>query len=242
MKQINKSETRVVLLGFCYGAVPIVAEVAFEALNCNRFDIVKNIEVKELNLPYKHKGFQFNVFNDYSFDFKTVKDNVVFGVSTPHIKYVLYQYFNRLHNIDKSRFASLIHPSAYFSMSAIHEEGLLLEPLSVVSVFSKIGFGVTIKRNCSVGHHVVIEDYVSIHPGVNISSNVRIGKGVTLGTGTSVIDYVDIGENSFIGSGSVITKSIPDGVVAYGNPCRVVRNNDTWTKVDEQLKVLGVIT
>ena len=52
---------------------------------------------------------------------------------------------------------------------------------------------------------------------------VHIGRNVWLGAGVIVLPGVNIGDNSVIGAGSVVTKDIPANVVAYGNPCRVVR-------------------
>jgi maltose O-acetyltransferase len=48
-----------------------------------------------------------------------------------------------------------------------------------------------------------------------------IGDGTTLGSGTVVRDGVNIGKGCFIGMGSVVTKDIPDGMMAFGNPCKV---------------------
>ena len=52
---------------------------------------------------------------------------------------------------------------------------------------------------------------------------VTIGDNVWLGGNTVVCPGVHIGSNTVIGSGSVVTKDIPDWVVAAGNPCRVLR-------------------
>lgn len=52
---------------------------------------------------------------------------------------------------------------------------------------------------------------------------VVIKNNVWLGAGVTVCPGVTIGENTVIGAGSVVTKSIPDNVVAAGNPCRVIR-------------------
>ena len=52
---------------------------------------------------------------------------------------------------------------------------------------------------------------------------VHIGKNCWLGAGVLVMPGVSIGEGSVIGAGSVVTKDIPAGVVAVGNPCRVLR-------------------
>lgn len=52
---------------------------------------------------------------------------------------------------------------------------------------------------------------------------VYIGKNCWLGAGVIVLPGVHIGDNTVIGAGSVVTKDIPAGVVAVGNPCRVLR-------------------
>ncbi len=53
---------------------------------------------------------------------------------------------------------------------------------------------------------------------------VRIGNRVWIGAGSIILPGVTIGDNSVVGAGSVVTKDIPSGVVAVGNPCRVMRN------------------
>lgn len=52
---------------------------------------------------------------------------------------------------------------------------------------------------------------------------IHIGNRVWIGAGSVVLPGITIGDNSVIGAGSVVTKDIPAGVVAVGNPCRVIR-------------------
>lgn len=59
--------------------------------------------------------------------------------------------------------------------------------------------------------------------GYQYNMPVRIGKNCWLGAGVIVMPGVTIGDNSVIGAGSIVTRDIPSGVVAYGNPCRVIR-------------------
>ena len=59
--------------------------------------------------------------------------------------------------------------------------------------------------------------------GLQYNMPVRIGKNCWLGAGVIVMPGVTIGDNTVIGAGSVVTKDIPAGVVAVGNPCRVLR-------------------
>lgn len=52
---------------------------------------------------------------------------------------------------------------------------------------------------------------------------VRIGRSCWLGAGVIVLPGVTIGDNTVVGAGSVVTRDLPAGVVAAGNPCRVLR-------------------
>lgn len=86
-----------------------------------------------------------------------------------------------------------------------------------------------------IGHHVMIAPNVTItatghpvHPelrknGTQFSIPVRIEDDVWIGANVVILPGVTIGKNSVIGAGSVVTKNIPENVVAVGNPCRVLR-------------------
>ena len=91
---------------------------------------------------------------------------------------------------------------------------------------------------------VNIGDNVFLAPGVHIYTDahpleaeirnslleygkpVTIGNSVWLGGGVIVLLGITIGDGSVIGAGSVVTKDVPSGVVAVGNPCRVIRKID----------------
>lgn len=67
--------------------------------------------------------------------------------------------------------------------------------------------------------------------GLQYNMPVRIGKNCWLGAGVIVLPGVTIGDNTVIGAGSVVTKDIPSGVVAVGNPCRVLREVGEHDKI-----------
>ena len=79
------------------------------------------------------------------------------------------------------------------------------------------------------GPHVSI--YTAGHPlsaevrnlELEYARAVKIGDSVWIGAGVTVFPGVTIGNNAVIGAGSVVNREIPDGVVAAGNPCRVIR-------------------
>ena len=59
--------------------------------------------------------------------------------------------------------------------------------------------------------------------GLQYNLPVHIGRNCWLGAGVIVMPGVTIGDNTVIGAGSIVTKDVPSGVVAVGNPCRVLR-------------------
>ncbi len=59
--------------------------------------------------------------------------------------------------------------------------------------------------------------------GYQFNMPVKIGKNCWLGAGVVVLPGVTVGDNTIIGAGSIVTKDIPSGVIAVGNPCRVLR-------------------
>ena len=109
--------------------------------------------------------------------------------------------------------------------------------------------------------HIYIGDYTLLGPNVVIATAghpilpelrekafqynapVHIGRNCWLGAGVIVLPGVTIGDNSVIGAGAVVTKDIPAGVIAVGNPCRVLRkiderDHETYfkgRKIDEEL-------
>lgn len=98
-------------------------------------------------------------------------------------------------------------------------------------------YNLVIVDDCDVyiGNHVMFAPNVTLtatgHPlapgprrkGAQFSLPIRIGDDVWIGANTSVMPGVTIGNNVVIGAGSVVTHDIPDNVVAFGSPCRVIR-------------------
>ena len=90
---------------------------------------------------------------------------------------------------------------------------------------------VKIGDNCQFAPNVSI--YTAGHPLHPVARNslyeygieVTVGDNVWIGGNTVIMPGVHIGSNTVIGAGSVVTKDIPDWVVAAGNPCRVIRES-----------------
>ena len=106
-------------------------------------------------------------------------------------------------------------------------------------------FGKNIYANfnltCVDDTHIYVGDYTMFGPNVTIASAghpicpelrekgyqynmaVHIGRNCWIGAGVIIVPGITIGDNVVIGSGSIVTKDIPDNVIAVGNPCKVLR-------------------
>ncbi len=73
----------------------------------------------------------------------------------------------------------------------------------------------------SAGTHPIHPELRSKQAQYNIP--IHIGNNVWIGANSVILPGVNIGDNSVIGAGSIVTKDIPSNVVAVGNPCRVLR-------------------
>ena len=152
----------------------------------------------------------------------------------------LYAY-NNMHPLERDARRAAIRDL----LGAVGRDCTVEQPL-----FCTYGYNVTLGDNCflnvncklmdsgkiTIGNNVFIAPNVCLiteeHAmdveqrlaGLEYAHPVTIGDNVWLCTGVLVLPGVTIGENSAIGAGSVVTKSVPPGVVAAGVPCRVMRN------------------
>ena len=87
---------------------------------------------------------------------------------------------------------------------------------------TRLGDGVTVGSQCTVGHDDDIRDNALVSSHSMLGGHVFMGKNSVVAIGVIVRNRIKIGPGSFIGMGSVVVKDIPKNVIAYGNPCRVI--------------------
>lgn len=106
---------------------------------------------------------------------------------------------------------------------------------TVVDYGCRIGNRVKIHANCYVAQYTDIGDDAFMAPGVTIANDLypgqrasaevksgpTIGQGAQLGVNVTVLPFVVIGEGCLVGAGSVVTRDLPAGSVAFGNPATV---------------------
>lgn len=103
------------------------------------------------------------------------------------------------------------------------------------NVYANFGLTLVDDGDIYVGDNVVFGPHVTLatagHPvlpelrekGMQFNQPIRIGRNVWIGAGAIVLPGVTIGDGTVVGAGSVVTKDLPENVVAVGNPCRILR-------------------
>lgn len=116
-------------------------------------------------------------------------------------------------------FTSYISPNCTNYASSIGKNCFILEN-NTLQPFTTIGDNVILWSGNHIGHHSIIEDNVFFTSHVVMSGHCHIKNKAFLGVNSTLRDGITIGENSIIGMGSLVTKSVPDNETWIGSPAK----------------------
>lgn len=94
-----------------------------------------------------------------------------------------------------------------------------------------------IAQNVIIGHDSILNNKCRIMNGCTLNGYVEIGSLSMIGARSVIRERIKIGKNVIIGQSSNVTKNVPDNVIAYGNPCKIIKKNNTDIKY--MLKMVG---
>lgn len=134
-------------------------------------------------------------------------------------------------------YAKAIHTQSIISPSAVIGDGTVVMQGAIIQSDTKIGNHCIINTGASVDHECIIGDFVHISPHVTLCGNVHVGEGTWIGAGATVISGIRIGRWCTIGAGSVVIRDLPDGAVAYGNPCKIKKHD--MQSIDNKQQIGG---
>jgi sugar O-acyltransferase (sialic acid O-acetyltransferase NeuD family) len=123
---------------------------------------------------------------------------------------------------------TLVHPSCHRSRWIEIGDGTVICAGSSLTTNIVLGRHVQINLHCTVGHDVVLADFVTLAPGVHVSGYVEIDPGAYLGTGACIIngssaDVLRIGADAVVGAGAVVTRDVAPGTTVVGVPAKALR-------------------
>lgn len=151
------------------------------------------------------------------------KINVVVAIGSPDIKRKIVE---KLINPNIS-FPTLIHPSVLIGSEFVSiGKGCIICAGNIITCNIEIKDFVILNLMCTVGHDTTIHSYASFMPSVNISGEVVIHEEVYVGTGAKIINQLEIGKQTIVGAGAVVSKSLPERCTAVGIPAKPFKFHD----------------
>jgi sugar O-acyltransferase (sialic acid O-acetyltransferase NeuD family) len=150
----------------------------------------------------------------------TIGDNFVRYKVVKHIKSVIPNF----------RFVKAVHPFTSIARDVRIGDGSVLMAGVIINSSSNVGKHCFLATKASLDHDGWMDDFSSLAPGVTTGGNVRIGEFSTVSIGANVKHGITIGKHTVIGAGATVVKNISSYVVAYGTPCRTVRERKKGEK------------
>ena len=141
--------------------------------------------------------------------------------------YVAEEIKKRVPNFN---FVNGIHPSVIIGKNVkigcgiIAMAGCIFNPASHIGDFTFFATGAQVEHNC------YIDDFASISAGSVTGGYVKLGKYSAIALGVTILDRIEIGENTVVGSGSLVLKNLPSDVLAYGNPAKIIKTRQKGKK------------
>lgn len=204
---------------YIIGASGFGREVAWLIEELDEFNVIgfvddnKEIQDKKINDIPVVGGISFLI------DQKE-ETNVVIAIGNPTIRYKIYEQLKENKNI---KFPNIIAKDVRLSNTNEMGMGNIICTQSILTVNITLGNFNHINLDCTVGHDVILHDFVTVYPSVNISGNVEVGNYSELGTGTKIIQGKSVTENVIIGAGSVVIKDLIEKGTYVGPPVRKVK-------------------
>ncbi len=153
------------------------------------------------------------------------------GVISIGDNWVRYKVSEQIYSqVNNFKFVNAIHPSVIIGNDVSIGKGVVAMAGCIFNPKSDIGNFCFFATGAQIEHDCIIQDYASVSAGSITGGHVNVGKFSAVTLGVTIFDRVKIGENTVVGSGSLVTKDLPDNVLAYGNPCKIIRGRNESEK------------
>lgn len=132
--------------------------------------------------------------------------------------------------VPEFRFVNAIHPSVIIGKNVSIGMGVVMMAGCIINPNSKIGDFTFFATGAQVEHDNRIMEFASVSAGSITGGKVVIEPFAAITLGVIIADRLTIGENTVVGSGSLVLKDLPPNVLAYGRPAAIIRTR----KIDEK--------
>jgi sugar O-acyltransferase (sialic acid O-acetyltransferase NeuD family) len=123
-------------------------------------------------------------------------------------------------------FLTAVHPSAQIGAGVEIGRGTVVMAGAVINPGCSVGDFCIVNTRASLDHDSVMGDFSSLAPAAVTGGNVQIGAFSVVAIGAIVAHAVRVGEHTVIGAGATVLRDVPDRVVAYGTPARIIRERE----------------
>jgi len=146
------------------------------------------------------------------------------GIITIGDNWIRYYISKQIKSLIKDfEFVNAIHPSVIIGNNVKIGTGVVAMAGVIINPMAKIGNHTFFATGSQIEHDCTIEDFASVSAGSILGGYVHIKKYSAITLNVTILDRVTIGENSVIGSGSLVLKDVPNNILAYGNPSKNIR-------------------
>lgn len=142
-------------------------------------------------------------------------ERFVMAIANPKIK---EEVTTRLEE-QGAQFVSIIHPTAIIGSFNHIGRGIVVYPYAKITVNTTIGNFVSLLGS-NIGHDATIGDYTTISGMCAINGHSIVGKRVFIGGHAVIAPSKKVGDDAYVGSGSVVVTNVRAGYKVFGNPAK----------------------
>lgn len=142
--------------------------------------------------------------------------DAIFAIGYPHHKPGILEKYAHC----ELNWITYIHPAAVVSPFATIGVGCTIAPFAVIAGDCCLSDFVHCGSHAALGHDVQVDAYSSIMPQACIAGGAHLGRQSLVAIGAKILPDMQVGEMSRVSAGAIVTKNIPEKVIAFGNPVK----------------------
>jgi sugar O-acyltransferase (sialic acid O-acetyltransferase NeuD family) len=209
---------RIVVIG-CSGHARVVVDILEKESRCNVVGLLDSSKPAGTEvLGYRVVGSDDDLPALFS---AKICEGVIVAIGDNWVRSRMVQRIRE--SVPEIRFFTAIHPSARIASDVSIGVGTVIMPGVVVNTGCHIGEFCILNTSSSLDHDSTMEPFSSLAPRAVTGGAVRIGAFTAICIGAVVSHSIRVGKHTVVGAGATVVRDIPDQVVAYGTPARIVR-------------------